>query len=82
MVEYGTVVPKGFLPVYSVDTEKEARELLTFACQTNLRGQFIAKELVEDQTIENLFLFGDRLAKCHDLMKNSLAGESSHGRRR
>lgn len=49
------------LPVYSVDTEDEAHRLLTAACARNYDGEFIARELVPDQTIENLALFADRL---------------------
>lgn len=58
------------MPVYSVDTEKEAYDLLTLACEKNNRGQFLAKELIEEQTLENLFAFGDRLAKTHAALKN------------
>ena len=38
------------------------------ACETNLHGEFIAKELVREQTLENLYAFGDRLARVHDEM--------------
>lgn len=55
--------------MYSVSTEKEARALLTVACQTNIDGEFLARELTQDQTIENLWAFGDRLAKVHEMMK-------------
>ncbi len=30
-------------PVFSVDTEEEALQLLVLTCYTNLRGQFIAR---------------------------------------
>lgn len=68
IVGYGTVVPSGHLPVYSVDTEEEARQLLTLACATTPQGEFFAKELAAEQTIDNLFAFGERLAKAHDFM--------------
>lgn len=68
MVGYGTVVPEGHLPVYSVDTEEEARQLITLACETNLYKQHIAKELAVEQTIENLGAFGERLARTHQWM--------------
>lgn len=53
------------LPVYSVADEKEAKSLLTLACSTNYKGQFVAKELVHKQTLENLELFGERLNEIH-----------------
>lgn len=56
---------RGFLPVYSVNTEQEARQLLVAACSTNCAGEFVARELVEEQTLENLYAFGDRLAATH-----------------
>lgn len=61
---------KGFLPVYSVDTEKEARSLLVVTCSTNLAGEFVARELVQEQTIERLHAFGDRLRAAHQVMKS------------
>lgn len=57
------------MPVYSVDTEKEAHDLLVFACETNLAGEFIAKELVHEQTLEKLDAFGTRLAEAHAIMQ-------------
>jgi hypothetical protein len=66
LVEYGTVVPEGSLPVFSVGSEAEARWLLVLACSTNRRGRFVAEELVHEQTVENLVKFSDRLAQLHD----------------
>ncbi len=68
-MRYGRTVEPGFLPVYSVDSEEEARDLLTLACQTNLDGEYVARELVEEQTLEKLAAFGDRLAKTHAIMR-------------
>jgi hypothetical protein len=63
VVGFGTVVPDGSLPVFSTDTEEQAKLLLASACETNLKRQYIAKELVLDQTLENLEMFSDRLAE-------------------
>ena len=52
-----------------MNTEKEARALLTVACQTNINGEFMARELLTEQTIENLWAFGDRLEKVDKMMK-------------
>jgi hypothetical protein len=68
-VRYGRTVEDGFLPVYSVDTEEEARRLLVAACSTNYDGEFVARELAEEQTLEHLIAFGERLAKIHERIK-------------
>jgi hypothetical protein len=82
-VRYGRSVDKGFLPIYSVDTEEEARELLVAACPTNMNGEFIAPELVRQQTLENLYSFGSRLEKMHGHIKRrkraALRGKTSPG---
>jgi hypothetical protein len=59
-------IPQGHLPVFSVADEEEALELLTLACQTNVKGEFVATELAEEQTLENLNAFSDRLQLYHD----------------
>ncbi len=68
-MRFGQKCPKGFLPVFSVDTEVEAKSLLVLACETNLAGEYIARELVHEQTLENLYAFGDRLRKAYALIK-------------
>lgn len=69
-MRYGRSVPfkDGFLPVFSVDTEEEARLLLTMACPRNFDGEFYARELVEEQTLENLEKFGDKLELYYNRM--------------
>lgn len=65
MVRYGRCLPDGFLPVYSVGSEAEAKSLLMMACPTNLAGEYIARELVGGQTLENLSKFGRHLDLLH-----------------
>lgn len=55
--------------MYSVDTVEDAKMLLCMACSTNLKGQYIARELVEEQTIPNLFAFGERLDKTWNILQ-------------
>lgn len=75
VVRYGRTVEPGFLPVYAVRNAKEARLLLTLACSTNLKGEFVARELVEQQTLENLHAFGNRLHMLYERMhKRHLPG--------
>lgn len=47
-------------------TEEQAKELLTLACRTNHHGEYIAQELSENQTLENLYAFGARLARIDE----------------
>lgn len=51
--------------MFSVDTEDEARRLLIAACPRNLDNEFVAPELHEEQTLDNLRAFGERLAELH-----------------
>lgn len=62
-------VPDGTLPIFSVNTEEEARTLITLTCPTNLNGEHIAPELAREQTLKNLYAFGDRLRRGYALMK-------------
>jgi len=65
-VRFGTKCPDGFLPAFSVNTVEEAKRLLIMACPTNIDGDFIAPELAEEQTLERLYAFGDRLATLYE----------------
>lgn len=58
-------MPKGHLPVFSVDTEEEAKELIVGACQTDTAGNYYAQDLVFEQTLENLEKFGGKIATVH-----------------
>lgn len=67
---FGRGTPDGHLPVFSVDTEEEAKNLIIMACPRDSEGAHYARELAEDQTLENLAMFSDRLQKCWDLWKS------------
>jgi len=56
--------------VYSVDTEEEAEQLLVASCPRNYDGEFVAPQLVEEQTLENLEAFSDHLAEVHQRMNH------------
>ena len=63
------MVPKGRLPVFSVDTEEEAQSLVLAACTKGYDdGRLYARELMEEQTLENLYAFGEKIASLHDRM--------------
>ncbi len=71
MVRFGPKCPKGFLPVFSVNTAAEAEDLLILACPRNDAGEFVAPDLAQEQSLENLYKFGDRLRKAYEfLIKN------------
>ena len=57
------------LPAYSVETEACAQALLVAACQTNERGEYVARELAFEQTLDNLEAFGDRLHSVHEMLE-------------
>jgi hypothetical protein len=60
--------------VFSVDTEDQAGQLLIMACERNLNNEFVARELAQEQTLENLAAFSDRLDKTAKMM--NLFGDS------
>lgn len=45
--------------------------LLVMSCPTNLDGEFVAPELAEEQTLENLYAFSDRLHRYHKLLEQN-----------
>jgi hypothetical protein len=70
-VRFGRTVPKGFLPVFSVDTEEEAEQLIVLCCPRDDQGNYYARELAAEQTLENLRLFGDKLARGYQMLKEA-----------
>jgi len=67
------------LTVYSVRTEEEARQLLTLACPINMKGEFVARELAREQTLENLAAFSIRLDEAHDMLVKTGGCECQNG---
>lgn len=61
-------MPEGSLPVFSVDTEDEAKMLLVMTCPKNMSGQFVARQLATKQTLDNLAAFSDQLKAAHDML--------------
>ncbi len=87
VVSYGRSCPEGHLPVYSVDTEREAEELIDRYCELvwidslGTTG-YIAQELEREQTLENLYAFGHRLDAAYREMKEERLGRNSTIQRR
>lgn len=63
---YGETCHPGSLPVFSVGSEKEAKMLITMACELSMNNEYIARELANSQTLENLEKFSSRLDFWHD----------------
>lgn len=68
-VGYGVTVPEGRLPVFSTDTEEQARRLIVLTCPRDAAGNYYARELAEEQTLENLQRFSDKLARAWEVLK-------------
>lgn len=71
VVGFGRTCPKGSLPVYAVADAKEATDLIVMACSRNGRGEYIADELAQEQTLDNLELFSERLNRMHEVLKKN-----------
>jgi len=67
--------------VFSMDTEQEAEQLLILACPRNMDGDFVARELVDEQTLENLQAFSDKLAMCYERLNARKNPEPSKKKR-
>ena len=52
--------------MFSVENEEEAKLLITLACSRSYSGEYIARELAEEQTLDNLKAFSDRLENTYD----------------
>ncbi len=72
-VGYGRTLPKGHLPVFSVDTEEEAKTLIVMTCTMGLDGNYYARELIEEQSLENLQRFSDKLATAYEHLQKRKA---------
>lgn len=70
----GLTCPAGHLPVYSAATEREARVLVAAVCPLSATGHYVAPELAEEQTIENLARFSWRLHAAAERMRAKRAG--------
>lgn len=70
-MRFGRTVPKGFLPIFSVDTAEEAEKLIVLTCPMNLAGEYVAPELAVKQTLDGLYAFGDRLRDAYERMKRT-----------
>ena len=52
--------------MFTTRNRAEAEALITLACPMNSAGQYIAPELAEEQTLENLNAFSNRLEDLYN----------------
>ena len=72
-MRYGRgALPEGFLPVFSVDTEEEAKELLIATCSRGVDGRYYSDELAREQSLAVLDQFSDKLARVYPRVKAAL----------
>lgn len=69
------------MPVFSVDTEEEAQQLITLCCPRDGAGDYYARELAAEQSLENLQAFSDRLAQGYALMQAAKARRIADGKK-
>lgn len=65
----GTTCPEGFLPVYSVDTEEEAKTLVILTTSIGPDGEYYAMNLAAAQTLEELEAFAQQVDRAHEFLK-------------
>jgi hypothetical protein len=54
--------------VYSTDTEEQAKRLIVATCVMGQDGKYYARELLQEQTLENLGRFSDKLARVDKMV--------------
>lgn len=67
-MRFGPKCEDGFLPVFSTNTEEEARRLIVLTCKGGPDGNYYAPDLLGEQTLDNLAAFSDRLQRGWDFM--------------
>lgn len=70
-MRFGTECPEGFLPVYSVDTEAEARRLIGMTCSLGNDGFYYSREMAEAERegrrdIDGFYLFSQKLDQVYE----------------
>jgi len=61
--------------VHTVCCEERAKALITLGCNLSDSGEYYARELAQEQTLDNLAIFGERLA---DTERKYMPPECSH----
>ena len=72
------MTPYGRLPVFGVETEEEAEKLIIMCCPRGADGNYYARELAAEQTLENLVAFSDHLQACQEFREKNKAKRKVH----
>ncbi len=75
-MRFGTECPEGFLPVYSVETEEEAKSLIVGACSRGEDGFYYANELAQEQSLGKLSEFSFKLDRVYQHIRKWAQGET------
>ncbi len=59
--------------MFSTDTEEEAKTLIVMTCTMGPDGNYYARELIEEQNLDNLQAFSDKLALAWEHLKQRRA---------
>lgn len=70
-MRFGRTVDEGFLPVFSVENDSQAKSLIVATCPMDNDGNYYSRELAGGQTLENLRAFSDKLADVAERMKKA-----------
>lgn len=63
---------QGYLPIFSVNDEKEGNDLLILACSRTVEGDFFVPALNrEDRTLDDLYSFGDKLRELYPRVRKA-----------
>ena len=54
------------MPVFTTNTLEASKMLVELSCGTNIKGDYIANELAEEQSMKNLQMFSDRLNQIYE----------------
>ena len=58
------------LPVMSVNSEEEARELLIATCSRGSDGHYYSDELAQEQSLERLEQFSQKLERTYAIIQS------------
>jgi len=73
--------PDGFLPVFSVDTDEEARKLIVATCSRDADGNYYSHDLAAEQSLERLNYLGEKMERVYRMLKKPAAQPDAKGGR-
>jgi len=69
-VRYGRgAAPRGFLPVFSTDTEEEALSVIVATCSRGPDGNYYSHDLAREQSLDRLRYLSEKMARVYPTIK-------------